>query len=148
MRQQPLSCVAAAAFALLLSRYSGQAEVVVGVANPARPAAAEELLPLRMRTSDASSFGALVAQVAAALEAGTAASSASFQAIVDAVAKAPASNFPPLVQACVTCGPAGALVDGLAGLEHGLQLCWLLRGPSRVPCPCPCPLQSTARWLR
>ncbi|MBV9791300.1 MAG: amino acid adenylation domain-containing protein, partial [Chloroflexi bacterium] len=108
-----------AAFAVVLARHSGQAEVVIGVpvAGRTRPETAGligffvNMLPLRVRVGQARSFGELVAAVRTAALAAYAQQDLPFELLVEALTPERSLHHAPLVQVACTLRQAGAELE-------------------------------------
>jgi amino acid adenylation domain-containing protein len=95
------------AVATVLARYSGQTDILVGVARSlvSRGAPGGELLPLRLDLAGGPTGGELVGRVARELAALASQPATPFAELVRALGIEPATSHHPLVQ--VTVGPAG-----------------------------------------
>ncbi|MBV9790464.1 MAG: amino acid adenylation domain-containing protein, partial [Chloroflexi bacterium] len=106
-----------AAFAVVLARHSGQAEVVIGVpvAGRTRPETAGligffvNMLPLRVRVGQARSFGELVAAVRTAALAAYAQQDLPFELLVEALTPERSLHHAPIVQVACTLRQATEL---------------------------------------
>jgi amino acid adenylation domain-containing protein len=107
-----------AAFAALLGRYTGRADVYVSVAP--QPSSRPGLIPISTDLSTASSFGALVQQVSARLEAGLRGGAV---AVDQLTAAAPPDELgrSPLTQVLFTYGPDDPGLD-VCGARFDLAL--------------------------